>query len=295
MALLKLDPGAIAQTIGTTAAARAAMAVAQSASPKLVRDVQRVLSTASWIDGILGTSDIRDMPTPLLGGLTLKQAQHLYEQSSAVRAARKNLFFIRISDKQPPTQVLQAAQRPTRASLSGLIESRIGPAIGSLAGSAVNAARSIGLDAQLAGNSVANIAGSTIDLLAIDVSYSEALIGDSIQIGGSFIDRVTGRQPVEMQITTMDDEAGSLKRWFKAKLEQVARPDGTFGLPNDYAVDIEVFHAIPGGLPAEQQSRAYSVKRSMRAVSSQHDLSRRDQALAELQMVFTEVDPFMNN
>lgn len=294
MALLKLDPSAIAQTVATTAAARAAMAVAQSASPKLVRDVQRVLSTASFIDGILGTSDIRDMPTPLLGGLTLRQAQHLYEQVSAARVARKNLFFIRISDKRQPTQVLKSAQRPTSASLSGLIESRIGPAIGNLAEGLAGAGRSVGLDVQTASNGVANIAAATIDLLALDVSYSDAITGDSIQIGGAFIDRATGRQPVEMQVTTMDDEAGSLKRWFKAKLEQVTGIDGTFGLPNDYAVDIEVFHAIPGGLPAEQQGRAYSIKRSMRAVSVQHDLSRRDQALSEVQMVFTEVDPFMN-
>ena len=296
MALLKPDPRAIGQTIATTAAARAAMAVAQAASPKLVRDVQRVLAVGGWVGGILGMNDIRDAPTPLLGGLTLRQAQSMYEQVTAARVAKKNLFFIRIHDTNPPNLVLQDNRGPTaRGALAGLIESRIGPAVGNLASGIAGAANSVGLPVGVSAgsNRVADIAAPTLDLLAMDVSYNDALLGDHTQLGASFVDRANGRQPIEMNLTTMDDERGSLKLWFDAKMEQVAKRDGTFGLPVQYAVEIEVVHAIPSD-QVENSHLAYRRMHLMRATSVQHDLSRRDQAVAEVQMTFAQVDPFMS-
>jgi hypothetical protein len=59
------------------------------------------------------------------------------------------------------------------------------------------------------------------------------------------MDKLTGIEPTELSITTMDDSRGSLKRWFDAKVEQAAHSDGTFGLPSEYWVDIECYHATP--------------------------------------------------
>lgn len=244
---------------------------------------------------VFGVGDIRDTPTPLLGGLTLRQAQAIYEQASSARVAKKNLFFIRIHDANPPGIVLQQAPRRPSGALAGLIESRIGPAVGAVAAGLTSAASAVGMPVTVTGadNMVGDIAPPTLDLLAMDVSYSEAVLGDHTQLAATFIDRVNGRQPVEMTITTMDDERGSLKRWFEAKLAQVARRDGTSGVPAEYTFQVEVVHAIPSD-QVNDWHLAYSSKHGMRVTSMQHDLSRRDQAVAEVQMVFAQVDPFMS-
>lgn len=135
------------------------------------------------------------------------------------------------------------------------------------------------------------------DLLALDVSYSSAtVVGDKVPIGSAVLDKVTGIEAVEIQVTTIDDETGSLKRWFDYKVRQIANGDGTFNVPSSYAFEMEIAHSVPdphGTTPDfsdEEKARIYSDKYRVRAVSIQHELSRRDQALQELQMTFTQVD-----
>lgn len=326
MGLLNVDLASVGQTLAKTAAGKAAQAVAQSMSPKLVQDVQRVLSVGGFagqllgiktgigaLDGILGLGGSpREAGTPLLGGLSLRQAQTMYEQVSAARVARKNLFFLRILDTNQPKGVYPARSPASGGGLAGLIESRIGPAIGTVMSGISGAVSSIGsavggplggvvgnmvggalgLSSGSGSNSISNIALSTFDLLAMDVSYGASISGDHIQVGSSFIDRPTGRDPSEVQITTMDDEAGSIKRWFDGKLDQIARKDGTMGLPAEYLVTIEVVHAIPSA-QVPGFSLAYKKVLSLRPASIQHELSRRDQALSELQMTFAQHDYFM--
>jgi hypothetical protein len=321
MAFFNVNPAAIGSTLATTAGAKIAQSVAQSLSPKLVQDVQRVLNIGNVvgnalgvstgiaeIDGIFGLAGRRfEEPTAMLGGLSLKQAKAIYEQVKAARVARKNLFFLRLTDLNQPVGNYQ----PRGASgqgLGGLIASRIGPAVGSVAagiagavgsiagnaaGSAVGNFASQAVNGALGvGKSISGIAMNTFDLLAMDVSYGPSLVSDHVQVGSSFIDRPTGRNPTEMQITTMDDESGSIKRWFDGKLEQVAHTDGTFGLPSEYLVNIEVVHAIPSE-QVDGYEMAYSKTLRLRPQSAQHDLSRREQAIAELSMTFVQFDGFM--
>lgn len=307
MAFLTPNPKALAETISRTAAGKAAQAVSQAASPKLVSDVQRVLSVGGMvgnilglrtgiqeIDNLMGLGDARDTATPLLGGLTLRQAEAIYEQVSAARVAKKNLFFIRVTDENPPSGDYQPREAGGANSLAGLVKSRIGPAIDAVAAGISNAVSRAGsaLGLKVSSSAIAPIALKTFDLLALDVSYGPSLAGDHVQVGSSFLDRPAGRNPTEMQITTMDDEAGTIKRWVEMKTAQLARSDGTFGLPAEYLVTIEVFHAIPSD-QVPGYTGAYSKKMRMRVVSSQHDLSRRDQALSECQLQFQEFDPFM--
>jgi hypothetical protein len=323
MALFNVDPRAIGEQIGTTAAARAAQAVAQSMSPKLVRDVQRVLKIGNIVGNTLGLrtgigvldnlfslGGIEDTPSALLGGLTLKQVKVMHDQMKAARVAKKNLFFIRVMDQKPPTGSYQSGGANNVAnSLSGLISSRIGPAVGTISSGISSAVNSIAgpsagkFASELTGgalialglggaNSIGAIAANSFDLLAMDVSYGPSLISDHVQVGSGFIDRPTGRNPTELSITTMDDEAGSLKRWFNGKMDQVALPDGTFGLPADYLVTIEIVHAIPSAeVPGYEL--AYSKTMRMRAQTLQVDLSRREQAVAELSMTWTQFDNWM--
>ena len=133
-----------------------------------------------------------------------------------------------------------------------------------------------------------------LQLLAVDVSYNPAtLTGDKTAIGGAVMDRLTGSEAVELRITTMDDEMGTLKSWFDAKCAQAVAQDGTFGLPRDYCVFIEVVHGLPDAeVVAASGSEPYSAHVWMRPVTVEHELSRREQALSELNMSFTQFDSF---
>lgn len=137
-------------------------------------------------------------------------------------------------------------------------------------------------------------AEAVLQLLAVDVSYNPAtLTGDKVVIGGAVMDRLTGSEAVELRITTMDDEIGTLKSWFDAKCAQAVAQDGTFGLPRDYCVLIEVVHGLPDPeVVAPSGSEPYSAHVWMRPVTVEHELSRREQALAELNMSFTQFDSF---
>lgn len=261
MALPRLNPGFI-ETAKTTAGHRAAQAVAQRMTPQVVRDVQRIMQAANFIGGALDVStgidaldnlaglarSPEDRPTPLLGGLTPKAALEQMRQLREARLARKNLWYIRVTDPNPPVNNYF----------------RAGDAF----------------------------APPMFDLFALDVAYGPStLTGEKVAIGSAVLDKLTGSEAVEMTVTTMDDERGTLKRWFEAKANQAARPDGTFGLPGEYCVNIEVVHAIASpDVPNSQ--RAYRSHLRMRPGSIQYDLSRRDQAIQELQMAFSQFDTF---
>lgn len=326
MALFNLNPAALGETFANTAVSKAAQAVSQSMSPGLVQDVQRVLKVGSTlgqltgfstgiglIDNAFGLSNAQDSATPLLGGLSLRQAQKIHERVRSTRMALKNLFFIRVTEQRPPPIAYgsntQGGSTPGLGGLAGSVIGRaagaVGGAVGAVAGSAAgfmaagfanaagsNLAGRIGLPGGAGSPSIGAIATTSFDLLALDVSYGSALQSDHAQVGSSFIDRPLGRVPTELSITTMDDEAGSLKRWFHAKLEQVSHSDGTFGLPTEYLVNIEIVHAIPSADVATAHL-AWSYTMRMRPQSIQIDHSRRDQTVAELPMVFNQFDAFM--
>jgi predicted trehalose synthase len=133
---------------------------------------------------------------------------------------------------------------------------------------------------------------AAFSLLATDVTFAPYTApGETVQVGGANIDHVHSTDRVEMQITTMDDARGSIKRWFEGKAEQVAHKDGTFGIPRDYLVTIRIAHMDPKNqaYPADRFKRAYL----MRPASISVELSRRDNSLEELQMSFVEFDTFM--
>lgn len=327
MALLNINPAALGETFVNTAVGRAAQSVAQSMSPGLVQDVQRVLKAGNMIGQMTGfTSGIglidnafslgsaEGNATPLLGGLSMKQAQAIHQRVRSTRVALKNLFFVRLTEQRSPAGAYgsNSGGGSSVPGLGGLVGSVIGRAastvagaVGSVAGATVanmagnfvgsagaNLASKLGLPGGAGSPSYGAIATASFDLLAIDVSYGPSVQGDHVQIGSTFMDRPLGRNPMELAITTMDDEAGTLKQWFQGKLDQVARPDGTFGYPSDYLVNIEIVHAIPSADVATAHL-AYSKTLRLRPTSIQIEHSRRDQAVAELPMVFNQFDAFM--
>lgn len=135
---------------------------------------------------------------------------------------------------------------------------------------------------------------SLINLLATDVSYAPwTITGDAVRIGTGYMDTVQAAERVEMRVTTMDDAAGSLKKWFEERSLLIGHADGTIGLPVDYLVRVTVTHAVIG----DNAIGAKSAKKDvfiMRPGNIEYDLSRRDQAMSELQMTFVQFDTFCN-
>jgi len=129
------------------------------------------------------------------------------------------------------------------------------------------------------------------NLLALELDYSPFIInGDKKRIGAAVVDAVQGQDAVELRLTCLDDEPGNLKQWFAAHHATVVARDGTVGVPADYAVRIKISYGAI--IPAHEAGR-YSDIGLFRPVSLESSLSRREDAPAELQMTFTQLDTFM--
>lgn len=133
-----------------------------------------------------------------------------------------------------------------------------------------------------------------INMFATDVSYAPwTITGDAVRIGTGYMDTVQAAERVEMRVTTMDDAAGSIKRWFEERAQLVGHPDGTVGLPIDYLMRITVTHAVIGADAIGAQNAKKDVY-IMRPSNIEYEMSRRDQAMSELQMTFVQFDTFCN-
>lgn len=54
------------------------------------------------------------------------------------------------------------------------------------------------------------------NMFATELDYAPFIIsGDKRKVGGAVIDSVQSSEPVEMRITTMDDQFGTIKRWYE--------------------------------------------------------------------------------
>jgi hypothetical protein len=127
------------------------------------------------------------------------------------------------------------------------------------------------------------------NLLATDLEFSlNTISGEKKKIGAGHADIVNSADPVELRITTYDDEAGFLKQWFAAHCAAAAAPDGTVGVPNDYYIKIAIVHAY-----VTRSGGGYEDIGLFRAANLDHSLSRRDDNMQELQMTFSQLDTFM--
>lgn len=131
-----------------------------------------------------------------------------------------------------------------------------------------------------------------INLFAIDVAYPLFSVqGDPVHVGSGSFDVVTNSERREMRITTLDDSSGSVKRWFEERHAAMCHPDGTFGLPVEYVFKVDVLHAyiseqVDGAIDGWVDSYV------MRPGSLETDLSRREDAMQEVQMTFVQWDTF---
>ena len=129
------------------------------------------------------------------------------------------------------------------------------------------------------------------NLFSTDASYSPSTItGDKVNVGSGSFDIPKTGESVSLRLTTLDDEKGTLKNWFKDRASRVCRPDGTFGLPINYLLRVRIVHAFISDI--DEFPEAFFDEYIMRPGSIEYDLSRKDDALQELQMTFEQFDTF---
>lgn len=137
-----------------------------------------------------------------------------------------------------------------------------------------------------------------LNLFVVDVSYGPITItADAHKIGSAVLDQPNGTEAIEMRLTTMDNEKGSIRRWFSQLAGQVTNTDGTFGVPADYLLQIEILHSFvteesKAHWLSKSGGKGWSQKSWFRPVSLESDLSRKDDALEEFTMVFHQFDTY---
>lgn len=275
---------------------RAADEVVKRLGPSGIKAVQRISTVAGILSSALGADTVMTRPQPLLGGISLEEAERIVGDMQDAGLARKYLYALTIEDITPPPldygvgpeQRAVVKQTPLGSILSVLSGNFIQAAGAALTGALNNA---LGIQDATA-SALAASGGVNLPylfhLFATDVSYSESLGGEKVVVGGLSLDKLHGREPVEVEITTMDDEVGTIKRWFTGKIKQASPGNGTVGLPDDYCIRLTIYHGT-----GNATAKAFGTHLRLRPVAIQYDLSRSESDLERIRLTFTQFDPFI--
>lgn len=131
---------------------------------------------------------------------------------------------------------------------------------------------------------------SRFNLFATDLEFSPFTVsGQKRQIGAAHADSVTSSDPVELTITTLDDQSGFIKSWFEIYAAAAAHGDGTVGVPARYAIKFTVVHGF-----VDKRYNGYKNIGLFRPANMSVSLSRREDSLSEIQMTFMQMDTFVD-
>jgi len=147
------------------------------------------------------------------------------------------------------------------------------------------------IDSKLTGDN-----SEKFNMFAYNLEFSPVTItGEKKQIGAAHVDLVNSADPIELTITTMDNEDGYIKLWFEKHGAACASSDGTVGLPADYAIKIRVIHGfIKKASDKDGNTAGYKSEGWYRVGNMSLSLSRSEQALSEITMTFVQLDTFMS-
>lgn len=133
---------------------------------------------------------------------------------------------------------------------------------------------------------IGKVSAPRVNLLATEISYNGVQLGyDTKKIGSGFTQVPTGADPVELTMTCYDVD-GEIKSWFENLKRQHAHPDGTFGLPGDYANTFTITHG------AIEEGRGYSNSWVLLPVSCQVAQNRAVEEFSALNLTFTQYESF---
>lgn len=80
------------------------------------------------------------------------------------------------------------------------------------------------------------------DLYVKDIDYGEGSIDvDTFAVGSGSIAYPTFSSAGEITMTVRDDEVGTMRKFFDARLAKVKNKDGTLNIPIDYIFKINIF------------------------------------------------------
>jgi len=209
------------------------------------------------------------VPNPLLGGYSRKETKKLAQIAFKAAYAKNNLFLVRLFDKNYPYT------------------------------------KTIAFNSE---NGLPDSARHLWDLLAMGVSFNPiAITGDAVKLGMLQGDSIQQSERVEVRMTLLDTAQGDIKRYLSAKKKQMINKDATANPPSDYVLEMLIIHIDQtigrtkiGGKyigvydELELLEKSYTKHRYQVRVSNLDiDLNKREDSLQELQVTFTEVDPFM--
>ncbi len=138
----------------------------------------------------------------------------------------------------------------------------------------------------LAVEPIGRISAPRVNLLATEVNYNSVQLGyDTKKIGSGFTQAPTGADPIELNITCYDVD-GEIKAWFENLKLQHAHPDGTFGLPGDYANKFTITHA------AIEEGRGYAKSMVLVPAGMQVAENRTIEEFSALNLTFVEFESF---
>jgi hypothetical protein len=133
---------------------------------------------------------------------------------------------------------------------------------------------------------IGKVEAPRINLLATEFSYNGVQLGyETKKIGSGFTQVPTGADPVELTMTCYDVD-GEIKTWFENLKRLHAHPDGTFGLPGDYANTFTITHG------AIEEGRGYSNSWVLVPVSCQVAQNRAVEEFSALNLTFTQYESF---
>lgn len=133
---------------------------------------------------------------------------------------------------------------------------------------------------------IGKVGAPRVNLLATEFSYNSVQLGyDTRKIGSGFTQVPTGSEPTEVTLTCYDVD-GEIKTWFENLKLQAAHPDGTFGLPADYANTFTFTHG------AIEEGRGYASSMVLIPVSCQVAQNRAIEEFSALNLTFTTYESF---
>lgn len=197
----------------------------------------RLLDVFPGISGIQAQGQYRGCATPVVGGISISQAQQIIEESRASRRAQKNLFLVEVSS-------------------------------------------------QLMGDF-----SHTFNMFCTGLDFAPiTLSGQRHTIGSASADSLTQSEAVELNITTYDDEQGTIRRWMQKHAEAAAPSDGTVGVPGRYAIRFKMVHAF---ITRESNKGGYEEIGLFRPQNLAVSMNRSGDEAEERQLTFTQLDTFM--
>lgn len=131
---------------------------------------------------------------------------------------------------------------------------------------------------------IGKVGAPRVNLLATEFSYNGVQLGyETKKIGSGFVQVPSGADPVELTLTCYDVD-GEIKTWFEELKRQHAHPDGTFGLPGDYANTFTITHG------AIEEGRGYANSWVLVPVSCQVAQNRGVEEFSALNLTFTQYE-----